>query len=443
MQNRNIPLLIIVGLVVFGLVFLAVKNLQNANPQVEINFTPSLSYPNLNNELFGFGSNFVGQLGTANYSKSPVVLQSVGLKNIVKFDAGNRHSLVLTPNGEVFQIGSVSTLGSTYTDYVNILDGDEVKRLTGIVDISAGSNYSLALKDDGTVWSWGSNITGQLGQGDNQDREYATRIEGLQDIVQISAGYKFGLALDKFGEVWAWGGSCTEDRAAAANNWMASPQTVVGIGGYYDPTSLGGADNINLQSEDYNSYCANEWVIGFTSKTPVKIEGLSNITQISAGWGHTLAIDANKDVWSFGCNLYGQVSNTPNHLEPYRIPELQGIVQVSAGYRHSMALDEDGNVFAWGHNLRGALGIGTSGEDQWVPVQLSRLKNVQEISAGHDFSVLINADNKLVVFGENNSGVVNSDLNIVFTPNPTVVYSDHNVSAISAGKNHILVLTDY
>lgn len=432
-MNKNIITTIIFLVIFVGLILLAVNNLTS---KTSINTITPVSFGSVVNELYGFGSNFAGQLGQQNLLKSPIEIQSVGIENIVKFDAGNKHTVVLTQSGEVIQFGINGVVGEVNQRYIEIKDGE---KLIDVIDIQAGADYTLALKKDGTVWAWGKNLTAQLGQGDNNESLYALKINELSNITQISAGYKFGLALDQFGEVWGWGGSCNESRKKAADEWLSSPQTIPGIGGYYDPTSLGGGDNLNNQSEDFNSYCANQEVIGFSSKTPIKLEGFPLITMVSAGWGHTLAIDVNGDVWGLGCNLYKQISNTPNHMKPNKIDGLNNISEVSAGYRHSLALNKNGEVFSWGYNLRGDLGLGTTTNLEDIPQKIN-IDNIKSIVAGHDFSTLLKKEGELIIFGENNSGVITKDLNVLFNSTPKVIYSDYKFESIASGKNFVLAL---
>jgi alpha-tubulin suppressor-like RCC1 family protein len=429
-RTRIATIVLFIGVFIL-LIALAINNL---TPQKTINSITPVSFTQ-NNELYGFGSNFAGQLGQQNLLKSPLSIQATGLTNIVEFDAGNKHTVAITADKRVIQLGLNGIDGESNQRFVEIESGVDLKNA---IDVKAGSDYSLALLEDGTVWAWGKNLAGQLGQGNNDQSTYAKKIQSLNNITQISAGYKFALALDKFGDVWAWGGSCSEARKKAAADWLNTPTTIPGIGGYYDPTSLGGNDNLNNQSEDYNSYCAIEEVIGFSTKIPIKIEGLNSIVKVSAGWGHTLALDSTGQVWGLGCNLYSQISDTPNHLKPNLINGLSNIVDISAGFRHSLALDSNGNVFAWGYNLRGGLGIGKSGANEVTPVKNS-LKDVKFIEAGHDFSAILDNRKKLSIFGENNSGVVTTDLNIISTPQPIQIYKDKIFDNFSLGKTFVLV----
>lgn len=77
------------------------------------------------------------------------------------------------------------------------------------------------------------------------------------------------------------------------------------------------------------------------------------------------ALSANGSVYSWGSNGSGQLgldSNTEAFFEPRVIRELRGvrIKQVLAGDKHSLALDENGNVYSWGCSADGKLGLGDS-----------------------------------------------------------------------------------
>ena len=75
--------------------------------------------------------------------------------------------------------------------------------------------------------------------------------------------------------------------------------------------------------------------------TPPK--GLKNVEAIAAGGFHSLALKRDGSVVAWGRNDKGQCN----------VPALTGVKAVAAGYRHSLALKFDGTVVAWGDNLEG------------------------------------------------------------------------------------------
>ena len=97
---------------------------------------------------------------------------------------------------------------------------------------------------------------------------------------------------------------------------------------------------------------------------------LGNIVQISAGSGHTCALNSSGNVLCWGWGIYGQLGNnaTANSSFPVQVvgPDTDGdnngngvlgnIVQISTGEGYTCVLNSSGNVLCWGRNHHGQLG---------------------------------------------------------------------------------------
>ncbi|HEX3231765.1 MAG TPA: chitobiase/beta-hexosaminidase C-terminal domain-containing protein, partial [Pyrinomonadaceae bacterium] len=93
--------------------------------------------------------------------------------------------------------------------------------------------------------------------------------------------------------------------------------------------------------------------------TPHQIAGLSNVTRVTAGGQHSIALRTDGTVWAWGLNTSGQVgdgSTVRNRTTPVQVPGLSGVTDVGAGYGHSAAVMGDGSVRTWGWNRSGELG---------------------------------------------------------------------------------------
>jgi alpha-tubulin suppressor-like RCC1 family protein len=86
---------------------------------------------------------------------------------------------------------------------------------------------------------------------------------------------------------------------------------------------------------------------------------ISNITAISAGYNHNLALKSDGTVWAWGLNSSGQLGDgtNANRTTPVQISGLTGVTAISGGYLHSLALKSDGTVWAWGSNNYGELSL--------------------------------------------------------------------------------------
>ena len=234
---------------------------------------------------------------------------------------GAGYNLALASDGTVWMWGQVPVA---------------VSGLTGVAAISAaGSCHNLALKTDGTVWEW---VVFGVGQSCNGISTHATpsQVSGLGGVVAVAGGGAHSLALKSDGTVWAWG----DDSWGQLGDGMTRPRT-----------------------------------------TPVRVSGLTGVMSIAAGAAHSLALKSDGTVWAWGHNWYGQLgdgtvapvtsSRTPS--VPVQASGLTGVLAVAAGYAHSLALQRDGTVWTWGHS--------GGGNVRPTPVQASGLAGVSALAA--------------------------------------------------------------
>ena len=88
---------------------------------------------------------------------------------------------------------------------------------------------------------------------------------------------------------------------------------------------------------------------------------------VALGLTHTLAINAKSQLYSWGLNSYGQCGRTQtgdacaayDRKARVTVPGSEvRIKQLGCGSTHSVVLDYDGNVYSWGNNQHGQLGNG-------------------------------------------------------------------------------------
>src|SRR5260370_34392999 len=95
---------------------------------------------------------------------------------------------------------------------------------------------------------------------------------------------------------------------------------------------------------------------------PIPVPALSNVTAISSGWKHTLALKPDATVWAWGLNSHGELGDGTaiSRSNAVQVLNLSNIVMVSGGDYNSIALRADGTVWKWGVNDVGELGFGTN-----------------------------------------------------------------------------------
>jgi len=262
--------------------------------------------------------------------------------------------------------------------------------VTKVIYISAGSYHSIAVNSNGDLYSWGWNGQGQLGNGTNTDsnvplpvRTAGTPMAGKK-IVHVSTGGNFykgsSLALSSEGKVYSWGAN---DKGQLGN---------------------GTTNDSNLPVE-------------------VKVEGTpmagKKIVQTAIGVTHSMALDSEGKVYSWGENVNGLLgtgdsipATLPVEVRTSGTPMAgKKIVQISAGGSHSMALDSEGNIYAWGWGGEGQLGNGAN-DNSNVPILVKKRgtdlegKTIKKVMAGGMFSTVLTSDGSLYSWGKNNYGQI-------------------------------------
>lgn len=171
----------------------------------------------------------------------------------------------------------------------------------------------------------------------------------------------------------------------------------------------------------------------------VEAAGIQPADQLSGADNHTLALDLDGTVYSWGGNGSGQLGNgsqvsqnsfsSGNKVKTSSGTLLSGIVAVSTAGdpigslgSHSVALKNDGTVWAWGNNIKGQLGSGSIGVNSLYARQTIGIANVKAISAGVGYTTALKTDNTVWIWGMGSN-----------TPVPVSGLS--SVSAISGGAN--------
>ncbi|HBE78217.1 MAG TPA: hypothetical protein DDW65_10610 [Firmicutes bacterium] len=245
-------------------------------------------------------------------------------------------------------------------------------------------------------------------------------------FVKVAAGFNHTLAINSAGMVWAWGDN-TYGQLGNGNKIMQTTPVLVKL----------------------------------SDGTP-----LTNITDIKAGQGHSIALKSDGTVWAWGWNKYGQLGNgtVTDSLYPVQVKQnslspLSNITAIGAGDNHTLAVKSDGTAWAWGYDYYGQVGDGTSGSSTGIkyPVQVKTgttfLTGITAISGGVKFSLALKNDGTVWSWGYNGDGSLgdgtttnrNKAVQVAFNPDPdegsTSIDPQGSIVAIAAGK-YSLALTD-
>ena len=325
-----------------------------------------------NGSVFVGGENGSGQYGNGTTSGAyNAVLSLVPIPIATAVAEGNQFSMALC-NGKVYVWGI--NFGANPTILVNALN----VQITGITAIAANGQTGLALDINGHVWSFGDNWFGQLGIGtQGAPVTFANEVLDqnallpLSNIIAIDGGNQHCMALQEvfvgsgLGQLFSWGDGAS-GQLGVNTGFFPSLLPIQESHLWTDIKLISGGDEFSIilrnngfvYSTGLNDF---HYILGngFTSPslnqyTPAgavntvvaSIFPAVQITAISAGLWHSLALLSNGSVLSWGEN----VSNSGGGGNSWigLIPGVNCVSSISAGYQCSIATQSNGAELAWG-----------------------------------------------------------------------------------------------
>jgi len=339
-----------------------------------------------NGDIWAWGRNQYGQLGNGATTNSSVPVKVTAAAKFTAVETGDAHTLALDTGGNLWTWGYNynGQLGIGSSGNPSESRSSPVKITTGVVftQISAVAFFNLALDASGNIWSWGSNIYGQV----VNDTGYANIFIPIQTstgivFTQISAGGSHSLAIDADGKLYAWGRNNYGQAGRAASTTPAVAAQII-TGSTFKHISAGSYHSFAIDT-DGSLWGWGTGVYGLfgdgtspaTRGTPAVIAD-ARFETIDTGGYHSLAVDASGNVWTWGNNEYGQLGDgrsgggAANRNRPYQVTDGVKAAFVSAGEYHSLFIDANGILWSYGYNLHGQLGDGTIGDKAFktVPV---------------------------------------------------------------------------
>jgi alpha-tubulin suppressor-like RCC1 family protein len=168
--------------------------------------------------------------------------------------------------------------------------------------------------------------------------------------------------------------------------------------------------------------------------------------KIAAGFKHSLALDNQGKLYTWGENDFGQLGfgDYEDRTIPTLIKSELTFRTIAAGSYHSITLDNQGKLYAWGWNYDGQLGLGDCGfdKDRTIPTLIRSELTFKAIVAGSRHSLALDTKGKLYAWGWNEFGQLGLDYSGCNTTRtiPTLVSKELTFRTIAAGSRHSLAI---
>ena len=302
--------------------------------------------------LWTWGKNYYGNLGdgTKTHKDTPIKL----MDGVSAVSAGGGHTMAIKTDGSLW------AWGENY--YGPLGDGTNTARLTpvkimdGVVAVSAGDIHTIAIKADGSLWTWGRNIYGEIGDGTATIRYSPVKI--MDGVAAVAAGDHNSMAIKADGSLWAWGANGVGNLGDGTTTNRYSPVkvlddvTAVSVGHSY---TMATKTDGSLWAWGYLGAISNfgDGTILDKHISPIKV--MDGVIAISAGESHAMAVKDDGSLWSWGSNYFGELGDVTKPARESRnycdtpTKVMDSVVTVAAGTCHTLAIQADGSLWSWGN----------------------------------------------------------------------------------------------
>lgn len=191
-------------------------------------------------------------------------------------------------------------------------------------------------------------------------------------------------------------------------------------------------------------------VYGVNSSSNATATG-KEIANVVTGADFTVALDDQGRVWSWGQNSKGQLGNGTLKSSASKTAVLLGartqltnVKQIAAGEYHAAALTNSGDVYVWGYNYNGQLSNSTSNKITYPQkVNLSGDIKIKEIACGADYTIMLTEDGNVLGVGDSTNGQLGYYNKLNYTSLRNINDGNESnpftsINKIEAGYNHVL-----
>lgn len=359
----------------------------------------------------------------------------------------------------------------------NLMSPTRLRPLMGIdiCFVAAGSvsSHCVALDVDGRCYTWGRNEKGQLGHGDLVQRDMPTRVAGLSNhrIVKAGSGRQHTVVVTEDGLSFAFGwnkhgqlgtGSTRNEMESSPVRCLVSDATNTYCGADFTVwlSTVQGSSILTAGLPQYgqlghgsdNEYNSKEGTVKLAYEAqprPRAIAALSakTITKIACGNNHTVAVDSDGFVYTWGFGGYGRLGHreqkdewSPRVVDTFQKSNLiPPTAVVAAGATYSACTAGGGQLYMWGK-------VKPTSDNWMYPKPVFDLSGwqIRCMDSGNTHSVC-GADDSIIGFGTSQYGELGFGASgPKSSANPKKIDSLEGMHAISVacGLGHSLIVVD-
>lgn len=270
-----------------------------------------------------------------------------------------------------------------------------------VVRLGAGSSHACAVHQSGALHCWGLNYYGELGTGDLVNHDAPQLVQGLPEgVVDVACGESHTCAIGMSGAVYCWG---------------ANPSGELGTG-----------------------------VLSELETAPMQVAGITDATEIAAGYGVSCALGSTSGVSCWGTNSYGTLARATVDLaesaSPVQIVLPGGATADSLAvgqYDEFVCVSAGDAVYCWGSNANDEIGSAATDSPMPTPTLLTTPVALHGLQAGGSHVCGTTDTGAPYCWGLGDYGELGRTIATPSDPTPQPVMAPPStVASIGAGRDH-------
>ena len=383
-------------------------------------------------EVSCWGDSWQGELGNGESgpgAESAVPVKVSGIADAVAVASGHDHTCALREGGKVScwgnneqgQVGNDKDFIDGVRDGSFITRPDEVVSLDDAIAITAGDAFSCAVRETGEIFCWGNNSAGQQGNGETFfSNPFPVSVSGIDDAVGVAAGSSHTCAVRQSGAVSCFGANIFGELGDGQSDLFTSEQVKVVSIDDAVAVSSSARHSCVVHATGEVSCWGSRWkgesgdaATGDSPPVPIKIDGITDATEITAGRLISCAVRENGETPCWGTlfvndfteNDDGEISPVPNASQARAALGVERIIEIEAEGEHVCGLHEDGTITCAGLNVFGQLGGGEFGQSDNIEIaSVLDINDATDISLGNYHTCALHETGEISCWGRNHFG---------------------------------------
>ena len=263
---------------------------------------------------------------------------------------------------------------------------------------------------------------------------------------KITQGNYYTASIKTDGTLWVWGYNVTGIGGTGTTSTSIKHPQQVGTDADWKDVSAGWGHIVALKTDGtlwvWGQNAQGQLGLGNNTNVYVPTQVAGTYKAIATGKQHTLVIKTDGTMWGSGYNDWGGLGiGTSTNVNTFKQAGTDtDWSSMAGGQYHSLAIKNDGTLWAAGSNIQGQSGTGSFIGENDDFIQIGMENNWKQVAAGQFHSIALKTTGSVWTWGSNVSGELGTGTFGGYINTPGQVGTDINWRSVGAGDDNSFAL---